>query len=32
MVMVLSLFVYSYAEWKLRELLARNGETVLSQL
>jgi transposase len=32
MVMVLSLFVYSYAEWKLREQLAKKGETVLSQL
>lgn len=32
MVMVLSLLVYSYAEWKLREQLAKNGETVLSQL
>jgi transposase len=32
MVMVLSLFVYSFAEWKLREQMARKGETVLSQL
>jgi len=32
MVMVLSLFVYSYAEWKLREQLAQKRETVLSQL
>jgi transposase len=32
MVMVLSLFVYSYAEWKLREQMAKSGETVLSQL
>lgn len=32
MVMVLALFVYSYAEWKLREQLMKEGETILSQL
>lgn len=32
MIMVLTLFVYSYAEWKLREKLVKEKETVLSQL
>jgi len=32
MVMVLSLLVYSIAEWILREKLAETGETVLNQL
>lgn len=32
MIMVLSLFVYSIAEWLLRKRLKETGETVLNQL
>jgi transposase len=32
MIMVLSLLIYSFAEWKLREKLKETGQTVLNQL
>ena len=32
MIMVLSLLIYSFAEWKLREKLKETGQTVPNQL